>query len=126
MKLPLSSFIIPLVLGPLLMTGCGGGKVVVASVPTAAPPAAVAVPTSTVMVDVPVLPPRPTSDTVVATSGRPGSDYVFIEGYYNWDGARYQWVPSAWVRAPQPSAVWVPAHWQPTTGGYVWVGGSWR
>jgi len=125
MKLPLSSFIIPLVLGPLLLTGCGGGKVIVASVPTTAPPAAVAVPTSTVMVDVPVLPPRPT-DTVVATSGRPGSDYVFIEGYYNWDGARYQWVPSAWVRAPQPSAVWLPAHWQPTTGGYVWVAGSWR
>jgi hypothetical protein len=88
----------------LAFVGCGGGKVVVAN-PSATTPAVVVAP---------------------ATPASPGSDYVWVQGYYNWDGSRYEWVPGAWVRTPRPSAVWVPAHWQPTTGGYVWVPGAWR
>lgn len=108
------------------LIGCGGGRVVVAN-PQPAPAAMVAPtpagPAGPVVVTVPATPAPPAED-VVSTS--PGPEYVWVKGYYNWDGSSYQWVPGTWVRTPRSAAVWVPAHWQPTAGGYVWVPGTWR
>ena len=55
-----------------------------------------------------------------------GGGYLWVSGYYNWDGSQYQWVPGTWAKAPRARAVWVPAHWQATSSGYVWVPGSWQ
>src|SRR5207245_857131 len=78
-----------------------------------------AAPASAVVVtSVPATPPPPTTEASVA-SVSPGSEYVWVKVYYNWDGSRYEWVPGTWVRTPSPSVVWVPAHWQSTNGGYI-------
>jgi YXWGXW repeat-containing protein len=73
------------------LAACGGGKVVV--VPPSAPAAATALvtPASPVVVTVPATPPPPTTETSVA-SVSPGPEYVWVQGYYNWDGSRYEWV----------------------------------
>ena len=107
------------------LVACGGGKVVVTPPSTPMVATTPAIPASGVVATVPATPPPPTVEANVA-SVSPGSEYVWVQGYYNWDGARYQWVPGSWVRTPSVNAMWVPAHWQPTTGGYVWVPGSWR
>jgi hypothetical protein len=110
----------------LSITACGGGRVVVANpTPVATPlvaPAPAGGPVVGVLATVPTM-PAPQSEAV---SVSPGQDYVWVKGYYNWDGSHYQWVAGTWVRESSPGAVWVPAHWQPTTGGYVWVPGAWQ
>jgi hypothetical protein len=68
-------------------------------------------------------PPRPPREVIVA---RPGPGYVWTPGYYRWEGARYAWVPGAWMRPPHPRAVWVPGRWRHNHGGYIWVEGHWR
>jgi WXXGXW repeat (2 copies) len=61
---------------------------------------------------------------------RPGpplhAGWVWIPGYYRWDGHRYIWRPGYWARPPRPHAVWVPGRWVPRGGGWVWVRGYWR
>jgi hypothetical protein len=61
---------------------------------------------------------------------RPGpalhAGWVWIPGYYRWNGMRYVWVPGRWVNPPRRGAVWVPARWVPRGGGYVYVAGYWR
>jgi hypothetical protein len=76
------------------------------------------------VVTVPAAPPPPADSSIAAVS--PGADYVYVSGYYDWNGRRYVWVPGAWVRASRPASTWVPAHWEPTTGGYRWAPGSWQ
>jgi hypothetical protein len=50
---------------------------------------------------------------------------VWHPGYHRWDGARYVWIPGAYVAPPRPYARWIPGHWQNTPRGYVWVEGHW-
>jgi len=66
------------------LAACGGGKVVV--VPPFAPAVASApvIPAPAVVVTVPATPPPPATEASVA-SVSPGSDYVWVQGYYNWD-----------------------------------------
>lgn len=52
--------------------------------------------------------------------------YVWRAGYWDWTGARYVWVPGAYLAAPYTRATWVPGHWVAGRGGWVWVGGRWR
>ena len=107
----------------ITLIGCGGERVVVVPSPAAAVVPATVTPAAPVVATVPATPPPP-EDIVAGVS--PGADYLWVKGYYNWDGSRYEWVPGSWVRTPRESTVWVPAHWQPSSGGYVWVPGSWR
>jgi WXXGXW repeat (2 copies) len=107
-------------------TACGGGRVVVN---TPAPSAVVAsVPTtpapSGFVVSTVPLTPAPPAPTQIAPS--PGPDYIRIEGYYNWLGDHYEWVPATWVKIPHPGATYVPGHWQSTANGYVWTPGYWQ
>jgi hypothetical protein len=108
----------------LLTVACGGSKVVV--VPAATAPSSNAIvapaPAQVVVTSIPVA-PQPLQETA---SVSPGSDYVWVAGYYNWLGDHYTWVLGNWVRVPRVSAAWVPAHWQPTAGGYTWVEGHWQ
>jgi hypothetical protein len=61
---------------------------------------------------------------------RPGpplhAGWVWVPGYYRWNGRRYVWVGGYWAKPPRPRAVWVPGRWVPRGGGYVWVAGYWR
>jgi len=38
-------------------------------------------------------PPRPP---------RPSRDYVWLEGYWHWNGVRYGWVPGSWENRKAP------------------------
>jgi hypothetical protein len=68
-------------------------------------------------------PPPPPRELIVAT---PGPHYVWVPGYYRWQGNRYAWRRGYWAKPPRHRAVWVPGYWTPQRGGYVWVEGYWR
>ena len=52
--------------------------------------------------------------------------WVWIGGYYRWDGAHYFWVPGRWVQPPRLHAIWVPGHWIHGAHGWYWIEGHWR
>jgi hypothetical protein len=68
-------------------------------------------------------PPPPPRRVVVAA---PGPGYLWTEGYYRFDGARYLWMPGRWMRPPRHRSAWVPAHWAQRRRGWVFVEGHWR
>ena len=117
-------FIFPAV--ALFLAACGEKVVVQPTAPAPTPLLATpapAAPASVVVTTVPAM-PAPPADTVQGE--RPGDSYIWVAGYYNWQGDHYQWVPGTWVRNPTPTAVWVPGRWQQTPGGYTWVSGHWQ
>jgi hypothetical protein len=83
-----------------LFTGCAHGAVVVAF----APP-----------------PPR---YAVIGVA--PGPGYVWTEGFYDYRGGGYGWVPGRWMRPPRPHAVWVPGAWSQGRHGYELHHDYWR
>jgi hypothetical protein len=51
--------------------------------------------------------------------GRPGPDYVWVEGYWYPQGSRYRWHNGYWTRPPYEGAYWVaPYH----VGGQYFAG----
>lgn len=71
------------------------------------------------------VPPEPRQE-VVTVETRPAEDFVWVPGYWRWDGDRstYEWVPGAWRRSV-PGLTWHPGHWQKSGDSYVWVAGFW-
>jgi hypothetical protein len=67
--------------------------------------------------------PPPTATEVVAVA--PGTEHVYVRGHWEWDGARYAWVHSHYVKRPYPHATWVEAHWQDSPHGWYWQPGHW-
>ena len=55
----------------------------------------------------------------------PATGYLWIAGYWNWGGARYDWVPGRWV-APRPGHVWVSHAWLRDGEGWRQEGGRWE
>lgn len=55
----------------------------------------------------------------------PGPAYVWIDGYWNWGGVRFQWVPGYWV-APPPGRVWVAPVWRRDGERWRSEGGRWE
>ncbi len=57
----------------------------------------------------------------------PGPGFIWVPGYWAWNGDGYFWVPGTWVFAPFPGALWTPGYWawDPDDGGYVWYEGYW-
>lgn len=71
--------------------------------------------------------PPPPRREVVVEQGRPGPDYVWVEGY--WDGApgRYTWVGGHWDRPPHPGMRWSSPRWERDHDGhYRQVRGGWQ
>jgi hypothetical protein len=124
MKAGFRSLSLVLVAGTALLSFACGSKVVVT--PTPAAPTADRVETPAPPPAVATIPPTPAPPPEVAAGVSPGSDYVWVAGYYNWVGDHYVWVPGTWVRVPQATAVWIPGRWVPSTGGYTWVPGHWQ
>lgn len=52
------------------------------------------------------------------------SGYVWVEGHYVWDGARWNWVDGYWVDQ-RPGYVYVQGYWDSSGGRYHWVDGHW-
>ena len=70
--------------------------------------------------------PPPRREEVIVERERPGPEFVWINGYYRWDGAVYAWVPGRWERPPRARAVWVTGRWYHERRGWYWVEGHWR
>jgi hypothetical protein len=55
----------------------------------------------------------------------PGSDFMWIPGYWAWNGVGYYWVPGTWVLAPYVGALWTPGWWGWSGAAYLWHPGYW-
>jgi hypothetical protein len=64
-------------------------------------------------------PPAPVYETVPA---RPGPGYVWVGGYYRWNGSTYVWTRGHYVRH---AGAWCGGHWRHGRRGYYWVAGHW-
>ena len=68
-------------------------------------------------------PPRP----VVERRPRPPArGYVWVPGYYRWDGRAHVWVPGLWELPPRPHARWEAHRWVKRRGEWVFIEGRWR
>ena len=56
----------------------------------------------------------------------PGPDYVWIDGYWGWDGHRHEWVAGHWERPPHGHGHWEAPRWEQRNGSYVFIQGNWR
>jgi hypothetical protein len=54
---------------------------------------------------------------------RPG--YLWMPGYWAWNGTAYYWVPGVWVLPPRAGLLWTPPWWGWVDGVYVWHAGYW-
>ena len=68
-------------------------------------------------------PPRPRVERRIAA---PGPGYVWIGGFYRWEGGAHVWVPGRWERPIRPGAVWVAPRWQRRGREWVFIDGRWR
>jgi hypothetical protein len=107
---------------PLIALLMGGMLVVVAG--CAATPKRAEAPRAPARIEVP--PPMPAAPAEVQPA-RPGPDYAWIPGHYEWRAGdrTYVWVPGSWTVAPT-GQTWVPGHWQTQNGGSVWVKSHWQ
>jgi hypothetical protein len=72
--------------------------------------------------DVAEAPPEPLIEIVPAA---PGDDFVWVNGYYAWNGTRYVWVRGHWAIRPRVGWVWVRSGWVYVDGRYHFVAGHW-
>ena len=75
-------------------------------------------PASTPTATVPA-PPSSVVEEPVAVS--PGPDYVWVAGYWAWDGFRWVWVSGHWMLSPYPDAIWIGGYWRDG----AWYRGHW-
>src|SRR5579871_1358812 len=66
-------------------------------------------------------PPLP----VYAQPPIPGPGYVWIPGYWAWDGQEYYWVPGYWAAPPAADLLWTPPYWAWNDGAYDFYPGYW-
>lgn len=57
---------------------------------------------------------------------RPGPNYVWVDGYHDYYGNGYRWVPGRWVLPPRGHRVWVGPRYEPYRGGYRYYRPYWR
>ena len=70
-----------------------------------------------------VVQPPPVRVEVVPVA--PGPGYVWVNGYWSWNGAWF-WVPGRYVFPPRAHVVWVPGVWIHERHGWRWHHGHWR
>ena len=68
-------------------------------------------------------PPPLRSEAVIVS---PGPGYIWVPGYYRYDGGGYLWVGGRWDRPPRGRGRWVPSHWERDRRGWYFVEGHWR
>ena|SRR5271157_5577643 len=72
------------------------------------------------------VPPPPPPVEVGVVGYAPGSGYVWIGGFYDLRGDRWEWSRGYWGRPPHRHAVWVRPYWEPHGRGYRFHRGYWR
>ena len=62
----------------------------------------------------------------VAVPPQPVAGAIWIDGYWNWAGARFVWVDGYWERNPPPGRTWERHRWIHTKRGWYQQPGRWR
>jgi hypothetical protein len=81
-------------------------------------------------------PPPPAQDEVVVQSPPPAEivetpppapdpTFVWVGGFWGWNGYRYVWHRGYWHRPPYGHRYWVHEHWERGPRGYIFIGGHW-
>lgn len=55
----------------------------------------------------------------------PGDGYIWVPGYWAWDGEDYYWVPGTWILAPEVGYLWTPPWWGWDGGVFLFHDGFW-
>lgn len=70
-------------------------------------------------------PPPPPQSEVIPPA--PGPNYVWVPGYWAWDGKRrYVWQSGHYEARPTERSAYEPGHWERSRNGWVWQPGHWR
>lgn len=69
-----------------------------------------------------VEPPAPRVE-VVGVAPYPG--YIWLGGYWRWNGNRHEWIEGHW-QAPRPGYRWAPHHWVHERNGWYLSEGHWE
>jgi hypothetical protein len=56
----------------------------------------------------------------------PSREYIWIDGYWNWNGDKYVWERGHWARPPRERTVWVAPRYERHERGYRYTPGQWR
>jgi hypothetical protein len=68
----------------------------------------------------------PPSIIVERRPPRPSHTYVWVDGYWNWDGHRYAWEHGRWANPPHNRAVWIAPRYEQHEGQHRFMPGGWR
>lgn len=68
---------------------------------------------------------RPPAPLVEVAPPTPGAAYVWVPGYWRWNGYDHSWVRGYWVARPSATVVWLPSGWVHVRGRYRFVPGRW-
>lgn len=69
---------------------------------------------------------RPPPDRVEVIGVAPSPGYVWIRGYWNWNGGDYAWTSGRWAAPERGYRRWEPGQWRHGRRGWFWVEGRWR
>jgi WXXGXW repeat (2 copies) len=69
---------------------------------------------------------RPPPERVEVIGAGPGPGFVYVRGYWRYDGNDFVWTPGRWVSLDRRYRQWVPGHWAHDRHGWYWVEGRWR
>lgn len=67
---------------------------------------------------------EPPPDQYEVVPVAPRADYVWINGHWDWGGARYVWVPGRY-ELPRRGYRWVRPHYERRAGRAIYVRGHW-
>jgi WXXGXW repeat (2 copies) len=68
--------------------------------------------------------PAPRAE-LVPVPPRSSVPLIWQPGHYDWDGARFLWVPGRWVDRAGHGTLWQDGYWRREGSGYVWVPAHW-
>lgn len=68
-------------------------------------------------------PPSPRRETRYAS---PGRGYVWVDGYYMWNGRDFVWVRGRWIQPRYSGKRWVSGKWKKKGDKWVWSPGKWK
>jgi len=56
----------------------------------------------------------------------PSAGYMWIDGYWDWNGRQYVWQGGHWTRPPREHVIWVAPRYDRHEQGYRYTPGQWR
>ncbi len=69
-----------------------------------------------------VQPPPPPVARVEAPGPPPAPGYVWVPGYWDWNGRNYVWINGRYS-AIRPDRIFIAGHWTTVEGGWEWIPG---